>query len=252
MSGPELPADVAINKDASHGNLLFVPLRLESGEELPFVVDTGAAATILDKSLEPKLGKRLETGTMWNFGVKHKSGVYATPKLYLGSRLLSTSTEVFSTDLKQLSARSGNRIMGILGMDCLRYYCIQLDFAAGKVRFLAPGQVDDGKWGRAFPIMLSTEGNSDGEYAPPYVSCGSLIGGEGTHLLINTGYEDDGALEAGPFRQEVLQQRLRVEGDAVSNEESGYVWFQKCHILPAERPASVAGGDRSFGRQAWK
>jgi hypothetical protein len=165
MSGPELPAGVTINKDASRGNLLFVTLRLESGEELPLVVDTGAAGTIVDKSLEPKLGKRLETGTMWNFGVKHKSGVYATPKLYLGSRLLSTSAEVFSTDLKQLSARSGIRIMGILGMDCLRYYCIQLDFEVGQMRFLAPGQLDVAKWGKAFPILLSTEGNSDGEYA---------------------------------------------------------------------------------------
>ena len=182
MSGSALPADVAINKDASRGNLLFVILRLESGEELPFVVDTGAAATIVNKSLEPKLGKRLETGTMWNFGVKHKSGVYATPKLYLGNTLLSTSTEVFSTDLKQLSARLGNRIMGILGMDCLRYYCIQLDFEVGQMHFLAPGQRDVAKWGKAFPIMLSTEGNSDGEYAQPYVSCGSLIGGEGTRL----------------------------------------------------------------------
>lgn len=35
-------------------------------------------------------------------------------------------------------------------------------------------------------------------------------------------------MEAGLFRQEVLQQRLRVEGDAVSNQESGHVWFQKC------------------------
>ena len=52
---PQLPADVTINKDAGRGNLLFVTLRLESGEELAFFVDTGSTFTSFDKSLESKL-----------------------------------------------------------------------------------------------------------------------------------------------------------------------------------------------------
>ena len=58
----DLPADVTMNKEAGRGNWLFVTLRLESGDELPFFVDTGMTVTLLDKSLEPKLGKRLGTG----------------------------------------------------------------------------------------------------------------------------------------------------------------------------------------------
>ena len=54
----ELPADVIVNKDAGRGMWLFVTLRLESGEELPFFVDTGMTFTLFDKSLESKLGKR--------------------------------------------------------------------------------------------------------------------------------------------------------------------------------------------------
>jgi len=38
---PLLPADVTLNKDVARGNVLFVTLRLENGEELPFIVDTG-------------------------------------------------------------------------------------------------------------------------------------------------------------------------------------------------------------------
>jgi hypothetical protein len=59
----QLPADVAFNKDAGRGGWLFVTLRLESGEELPFLLDTGAPWTFFDKSREPKLGKRLDSGT---------------------------------------------------------------------------------------------------------------------------------------------------------------------------------------------
>ena len=57
--------------------MLNVTLRLENGEKLPFVVDTGSPGTLFDKSLVPKLGGRLPLGT-WPVpmaGEKQKSGV---------------------------------------------------------------------------------------------------------------------------------------------------------------------------------
>ena len=70
-----------------------MPLRLESGEELLFGVDTGTAVTSIDKSLEPKLGKRLDTIFLLNFGVMQYAGRYAAPRLYLGNtQLIKTGT----------------------------------------------------------------------------------------------------------------------------------------------------------------
>jgi len=63
----KLPADVTMNQNAGRGRLLIMPIRLESGEELPFLLDTGASGTCFDKSLEPRLGKRLDTGASWHF-----------------------------------------------------------------------------------------------------------------------------------------------------------------------------------------
>ncbi len=215
----EFPADATINKDAGRGNLLFVTLRLESGEELPFFVDTGAAGTVFDISLEPKLGKCLTTNIVEHWGIKNEAGFYAAPKLYLGSTPLMTGGLVFTFDFKQLSSQAGRPVMGILGMDCLEHYCIQLDFEAGKLRFLDPDHMGAAKLGKAFPLTIS--GNR------PFIHHGSLIGGEGTNLLVDTGYRNDGALESGLFQGEVLQHRLRAEGDAV-NGRSGRVWFSKC------------------------
>ena len=48
----DLPADASINKDAGRGGLLYVTLRLENGEELPFYLDTGAPISAIDKSLD--------------------------------------------------------------------------------------------------------------------------------------------------------------------------------------------------------
>jgi hypothetical protein len=90
-----LPADVPFNKNAGRGAWLVVTLRLESGEQLPFLLDTRSPGTWFNKSQEPKLGKRLGTMTSWNFGAKQESGVYAAPTLYLGStRLLMTGTNI--------------------------------------------------------------------------------------------------------------------------------------------------------------
>ena len=45
----QLPTDVTLNKDAGRGSYLFVIVRLERGEMLPFIVDTGTPVTLLAK-----------------------------------------------------------------------------------------------------------------------------------------------------------------------------------------------------------
>src|ERR1044071_6373643 len=81
----ELPAQLTINKSAGRGDMLFVTLRLEDGQELPFGVDTGSEGTIFDKSLTPKLGKRLGTKLLSGWHGKTEADIYAAPNLYVGS-----------------------------------------------------------------------------------------------------------------------------------------------------------------------
>jgi hypothetical protein len=188
-----LPADVTMNEDAGRGNWLFVTLRLKSGEELPFMVDTGAPGTVLDKSMEPKSGKRLGTVTITTLDCgTQKSGRYVTPRLYLGNTRLMTGRNIVTFDFKQLSFRAGRPIMGVLGMDCLRHYCIQLDFEAGKIRFLDPDHVNAAGLGKAFPLTF--EGNR------PFIHHVSLTGGKGTNSLIDTGCHADGFVPKNTVR----------------------------------------------------
>ncbi|MDB6064409.1 MAG: hypothetical protein JWR26_617 [Pedosphaera sp.] len=193
----QLPRDVAMNKDAGGGQLLFVMLRLDSGEELPFVVDTGAAATLLDKSLVPKLGKRLGQVTIWRFGEKAESDLYAAPKLYLGNTpLMITGGGVVDYDFKQLSSSSGRPIMGVLGMDCLENYCIQLDFIAGKMRFLDAKHSSKKSWGK--PFSLTDTGDGRAFIRENLVGLKDL----GTPAtLIDTGWDSAGWLATNLFQQ---------------------------------------------------
>ena len=226
---PALPADVTMNKDAGRGGHLIITLRLQSGEELPCMVDTGSPITLLDKSLEPKLGQCLGTETLWNFRTKYEAGDYAAPKLYLGSTPLVTDSNVLTSDyVAKMSSGAGRPIMGVLGMDCLRHYCIQLDFKAGKMRFLDTDRVKAAKLGQAFPLTFSSAGNTDSEWIRPYTPRCSLVGGEDTNLLIDTGVNGDGNLEPGLFRREIREQRLRVPEDATQDQEPNNVAVPQC------------------------
>ena len=81
-SPPRLPPDVEMNPEAGRGWPVVANLRLENGEEMPFVVDTGSPGTLFDKTLTSKLGWRLPIGNV-NVpvgGEAQKSGVYLEPK----------------------------------------------------------------------------------------------------------------------------------------------------------------------------
>ncbi len=195
---PTLPAAVPLNPEAGRGGLLIIPLRLADGEELPMIVDTGAPGTLLDQSLAPKLGKRLGRMTIYSFLGKQEAGIYAAPKLYLGNVRLTGGSNVLTTDFKKLLSGYPAPARGILGMDCLRHYCLQLDFAAGKLRFLDPEHLKADGLGKAFPLELA----ADFEHAGvPVIPHAGLLGGTSTNTVIDTGNNGDGMASGRAIRQ---------------------------------------------------
>jgi hypothetical protein len=210
-----LPADVTINKDAGRGSWLLLMLRLKDGEAMPFVIDTGTSDTFLNKSLEPRLGKRRGTTIFPHWGVNHEAGAYAAPELYLGDTPLKQAGRfVFTADMLP-KARSGPPIMGVLGMDCLKHYCIQLDFDAGEMRFLDPGQVDTAALGKAFPLTFTRN--------RPFIQHSGLLGGSSTNLLIDSGFDGDGGLASRAFR-EFLDEKESGAGKGVKDLGSGWMF----------------------------
>jgi hypothetical protein len=205
---PQLPSDVVINKEAGCGGYLIVTVRLEDGEELPMLVDTGTPITLLNKSLAPRLGKRLLNLTLFNFSAKQESGVFAAPKLWLGGAPLKTDSYIATYDFKRISSFCRRAIMGILGMDCMRHYCIQLDFVAGKMRFLDSNKLNLAELGQAFRLTYSTEGQhppplfADAGQDPirPLIQHAGLFGGTSTNSMIDTGDNVDGSIDEGALK----------------------------------------------------
>jgi hypothetical protein len=191
---PSRPADVKMNPDALRDGRVIVNLRLESGGDLPFLVDTGSPGTLFDKTLGSKLGWRLPIGSLtvrMGDGSSQKSGVYLEPNLYLGGTKLKTGRLCATYDFKGGSNDVGRPIVGILAMDCLRHYCIQLDFQTQQMRFLDRQHLDVSQIGHAYPLKVSHF------YDSLFTKHAGLAGGKSTRMLVDTGDNSDGQIEKG-------------------------------------------------------
>ena len=206
-----------MNPDAGCGNWLFVTLHLEDGEKLPFFIDTACASTIFDQSLTAKLGTPLAG--------KYKSPRYPAPKLFLGDVQLKTGDAIGVHDFTNESGHAGRRIMGVLGIDCLKHYCIQLDFAAGKIRFLDPNHLETASLGQAFPLHYSEP------WHQPLLEDCNLVEASGKPTLIDSGYHTaDGTLNSDQYAAAIR------DGAVIPNPNKpgwallpGCVWHGETH-----------------------
>ncbi len=217
VAARELPGVVKMNKDAGRGVWLFVAVRLENGEELPFFLDTGANITAFDKSLEPKLGNRLGTVKAKHYSDVLVGGIYAAPKLFLGGTPLMTGERVFTLDLKSLSADAHRPVMGILGMDCLQHYCIHMDFQANEMRFLDPNQLDTAQLGESFPLTFL--------HGVIIIHSEGLVEGSSDRLLVDVGNAHDGDLESDFYQQEVRRRSLHAREIPGETKIFGKAWL---------------------------
>ncbi len=154
----ELPVELTIDEAGLAEGPILVNLHLEGGEELPFQVDTASGRTYLDETLAPKLGRRAGSRrARFSFDNRQKTEqIYPAPRLFAGNIRLLMGPRVSTLPMANRSPPQ----KGILGMDCLQYYCVQVDCTARKLRFLDPDDLDTQGLGPSFPITFETSGIS--------------------------------------------------------------------------------------------
>jgi hypothetical protein len=194
---PALPLEQEIGETVGRGDPLVLQLRVSGPQEETagsFLVDTGSAVTILDKSFESLLGKsrgKQRLNLVFAGRAIESVNVYDAPRLYLGKVQLLTGRTVLTSDLGESGANGGCE--AILGMDCLKHYCIQMDFAARKMRFLDSDALKPDGLGRAFSMDRKAE---------IAVASMKLLGDKSLRLVLDTGFYQygDGMLRSGILR----------------------------------------------------
>lgn len=139
-SAQALPNDVAPAVQhfsvGKGGRLLIVPVDLD-GRRVPFMLDTGAAKTVIDASLVSELGPTIGTVNLNTSAGLAEMATFACPAAKVGSFDLQVIGELVCCDLRRMRYASGMEFYGILGMDFLRHYAVEIDFDQGIVSLWA-------------------------------------------------------------------------------------------------------------------
>ncbi|EDY19886.1 hypothetical protein CfE428DRAFT_2475 [Chthoniobacter flavus Ellin428] len=149
---PRRPPETAFDRGLGTDRVLCLRLQSERGDNWRFLVDTGSPITIFNSSVRRKLGPSLGIEPVqyaWSGAANLQ--IHDAPRLFLNNTLLLNGPHVWSDDLHRVWP--GRGIDGILGLDCLRHYCVQLDFSTHTIRFLDPERATGPELGRPYPIQ---------------------------------------------------------------------------------------------------
>jgi tetratricopeptide (TPR) repeat protein len=119
------------------GHLLLIPTRVGESREALFVIDTGAARTLISYDMAAEVSKLAPDAKTGLRGINGQvADVYQTGDLYLQfAGFRQKSLGITSFDMWTQSRGIGAEISGFLGLPVLSLFTITLDYRAGMVKF---------------------------------------------------------------------------------------------------------------------
>lgn len=116
-------------KTGLNGDVLIVPVRIGT-EVLSFMLDTGAASSAIDKGDAARVGVRTPSRRRYSPGFPQ---MFELPRFQLDDTAIVGACDVAVFDLSLMRTASGHDIRGILGVDFLKDYVIEVDFDEGAL-----------------------------------------------------------------------------------------------------------------------
>jgi predicted aspartyl protease len=119
------------------GHLLLVPVSVGSATNRMFVLDTGAATTLISRALAAEVSNLNRDDKMALRGLSGKVGdVYQTGNLTLDfAGFEQKNMGMTAFDTWELSHRLGTEISGFLGLPVLDLFTLTIDYRDGLVKF---------------------------------------------------------------------------------------------------------------------
>ena len=202
VSSPQVLAEFEIKEDMDD---ILLPVEFD-GKEYQFLLDTGTTNTLFDQSFKDKLGKRI----LWPrkgdaaYGKKVKVEMFHAPNAWLGPFNLKNMRYVVAADLNKIVSDESRNFQGIVGMDFMQSYIVQLNFDKRKISFLKgsketdlfglfrPKENEHPEWGEPVPLKRNWFSNLR------YVK-GRLMDKINAEFLIDSGWHFPGVLKSSLF-----------------------------------------------------
>lgn len=177
-----------------------------------FLLDTGAANSAIDVSLKSSQWKSKGIARLRTPAGIHEVETFAWPDAAMGEHKLKTNRPVSGLDLMPIRHASGEEIYGVIGMDVLRSYRVQIDFDRGSLRLLKSLPVESEELGEPVPMEFTDDG----------CPCIPILVGDKTRerIQIDTGAHAS-ALESELFDRLAEQKLIRRGAPFASVTASG-------------------------------
>jgi tetratricopeptide (TPR) repeat protein len=119
------------------GHLLLIPTRVGESREALFVIDTGAARTLISYDMAAEVSRLARDDKLGLRGINGQvADIYQTGNLYLQfAGFRQKNLGMASFDMWTQSRGIGTEISGFLGLPVLSLFTITVDYRAGMVKF---------------------------------------------------------------------------------------------------------------------
>jgi predicted aspartyl protease len=188
-------------KIARSGDPILLPVTFKENEHL-FLLDTGSSHTVFDTSFRQELGEVKTVKKGLTSGNPILAEFVNAPEALLGPLNLKECGEIACVDLHMFNSVLGKKVSGIIGMNFLRKYVVQVDFDKGKLSFLQPMEEQNSNWG----IELAIEYDSLGW---PQIT-GLVLDDIEVDFVIDTGANSTGGLDSDIFEHTLSENELKT------------------------------------------
>jgi hypothetical protein len=199
FSEPKVLAEFLIAKG---GDPILLPVTFQR-EDYLFLFDTGSTHMVFDTSFRNDLGQLRGTAAVVTPQNKKVTvECYDAPEALLGPLNIKECGNVLCAEIEELDLIEDERISGIIGMNFLIRYAVQIDFDGGILTFLQPLLGENPNWGEAFasnhssPLVLQTSGN--------------ILNNIKADFTIDTGCLATGTLDRSVFSKVVPEERAKT------------------------------------------
>ena len=201
LARPGQGAELARFQITKYGNQIILPV-IFKGTEYWFLLDTGSSFTIFDNSFRYDLGEVTGKVTINTPRNTVNANVYNAPEAFLGEINLKSCAGVICLDMEQTGYADGKKIKGIIGMNFLRKYMLQIDFDLDMLYIYESVQGEKLRWGQSCDLTFPTGGL-------PHIK-GTVFFDIPVEFLVDTGHSGTGSLEERVFRQILSQKKAKT------------------------------------------
>jgi predicted aspartyl protease len=137
-----------------YDNVIFIKAQINNSQRLSFILDTGAAISIIDARLAEELklksqNKVKASGTGGSVGGSLIEGITISLS---GAEVLNQ--RIAALPLNSLSPHIGHTIDGIIGYDFIQQFVIEIDYTAKAISLFAPDAFKYSGSGEIIPIKI--------------------------------------------------------------------------------------------------